>query len=198
VDGSSVGAVSSYTFSSVSANHTVSASFALNTFAVTASAGSGGVISPAGTSAVNYGGSQTVSLTPATGYHVASVSVDGSSIGAVSSYTFSNVSANHTISAIFALNTYAVSANAGSGGSISPAGISIVNYGGSRIFNIIPIAGFKITGVTVDGISVGAVNKYTFSNVKANHIVSATFTPSIGSFQSGVITLNSGGKTSSQ
>ena len=101
VDGTSVGAVTSYTFSNVTANHTIAATFAIDTFTVTASAGANGSISPSGTVTVNRGASQTFTITPATGYHVANVMVDGTSVGAVTSYTFSNVTANHTIAATF-------------------------------------------------------------------------------------------------
>jgi hypothetical protein len=51
---------------------------------------------------VSYGSSQAFTITPATGYSVAAVTVDGTSVGAVTSYTFSNVTANHTIAATFA------------------------------------------------------------------------------------------------
>jgi hypothetical protein len=50
---------------------------------------------------VNKGANQTFSITPATGYTIGSVTVDGASVGAVSSYTFSNVRKNHTIGASF-------------------------------------------------------------------------------------------------
>ena len=177
VDGVSVGAVTSYSFSSVTANHTIVATFAANTntYTITATNGSGGNISPAGLSAVNYGGSITFSIKPATGYKIAGVSVDGVSVGAVTSYAFSNVTANHTIVATFAINTYTVSASAGIGGTISPAGISVVNYGGSRKLSITPSHGYRVAVVTVDGRSVGAVTSYTFSKVNANHTISATF-----------------------
>ena len=54
---------------------------------------------------VDRGGSQTFTITPDTGYWIANVLVDGISVGAVSSYTFTNVMANHTITASFASNT---------------------------------------------------------------------------------------------
>jgi len=73
-----------------------------NIYTISASAGRGGAISPAGSSGVNYGGSKTFSITPATGYHVAGVKVDGRPVGTVTSYTFSNVTANHKIAASFA------------------------------------------------------------------------------------------------
>ena len=56
-----------------------------------------------GTSTVNYGGSQTFTITPNTGYSIASLTVDGSAVAVASSYTFSNVQATHTITATFAL-----------------------------------------------------------------------------------------------
>jgi hypothetical protein len=75
------------------------------TYTITASAGSHGSITPSGSVSVNYGASQTFNITPNSGYHVANVLMDGSSVGAVTSYTFTNVTANHTISASFAANT---------------------------------------------------------------------------------------------
>jgi serine protease len=102
VDNVSVGAVSSYTFSNVTANHTIHAEFAsVPTYKITASAGEGGTIDPSGEVIVNEGDSQTFSITAATGYEIDDVVVDGGSVGAVSSYTFSNVTADHTIHATF-------------------------------------------------------------------------------------------------
>src|SRR6266516_2854593 len=61
---------------------------------ITASAGANGSISPSGAVIVNYAASQTFTISPSTGYHVAGVLVDGSSVGVVTSYTFANVTAN--------------------------------------------------------------------------------------------------------
>ena len=55
--------------------------------------------------AVNYGADQAFTITPDACYHVADVLVDGVSVGAVTSYTFTNVTANHTIAASFAIDT---------------------------------------------------------------------------------------------
>jgi large repetitive protein len=71
-------------------------------YPITTSAGAHGTISPSGSTFVLNNGSQTFSITPATGYVVANVLVDGVSVGAVTGYTFSNVTASHTISATFA------------------------------------------------------------------------------------------------
>jgi outer membrane protein OmpA-like peptidoglycan-associated protein len=57
---------------------------------------------------VNYGASKDYSITPATGYHVVDVLVDGTSLGALSSYSFTKVKANHSISVSFALTVVVV------------------------------------------------------------------------------------------
>ena len=103
----------------MTANHTISASFAIDTYTITASAGSNGGISPSGATVVNRGANQSFTISPAPCYHVADVLVDGSSVGAVTSYTFNSVGANHTISASFAIDTYTLTASAGPNGSLA-------------------------------------------------------------------------------
>lgn len=68
---------------------------------IRASAGTNGTISPAGWTSVGEGGEQTFTITPDAGYAVAKVLVDGRSVGAVTSYTFRNVTQDHTIEAVF-------------------------------------------------------------------------------------------------
>lgn len=68
---------------------------------IRASAGVNGTISPVGWTSVGEGGEQTFTITPDAGYAVAKVLVDGRSVGAVSSYTFRNVTQDHTIEAVF-------------------------------------------------------------------------------------------------
>ncbi len=70
-------------------------------YTVTASAGSGGAIFPSGAVSVTSGGNQTFTIAPDAGYRISSVTVDGVNQGAIATYTFMNVTANHTISAVF-------------------------------------------------------------------------------------------------
>jgi len=104
------------------------------------------------------------------------VIVDGASVGAVASYTFTNVTAAHTISATFGLSSYTITASAGANGSISPSGPVSVASGSSQTFTISPAAGYRVQDVLVDSVSVGAVGSYTFANVTADHMISASFT----------------------
>ncbi len=178
VDGASMGAVTSYTIASVTADHTIRASFASDAYTINASAGANGSISPTGNVVINQGGNQTFAITPDAGYHVADVLVDGASVGVVASYTFSNVTGDHAISASFAadaVTTFTITASAGAHGSISPSGAVAVNPGADQSLNIAPDAGYHVADVLVDGGSVGAVTSYTFSNVTAAHTISASF-----------------------
>jgi|GEM_PF-4126340 len=101
VDGQSVGAVSSYTFENVIENHTISVTFAINVYKITATAGKGGSIAPKGVTEVAHGGSQAYTITTAKGYRIAAVLVDGKSVGVMATYTFENVGADHTIHVVF-------------------------------------------------------------------------------------------------
>lgn len=70
---------------------------------VTATAGSGGTISPDGTSSYNAGDTPTFVFTPECGYEVASVTVNGTLVANASSYTFSPLAGSATISVTFSL-----------------------------------------------------------------------------------------------
>ncbi|MFA5414772.1 MAG: PKD domain-containing protein, partial [Methanoregula sp.] len=175
VDGVSNGTISSYTFTNVVVNHTITASFAINTYTITASAGANGAISPAGVTTVNYGATPTYTITPDVGYHVVDVTVNGTSVGAVTSYVFPAVTTNKTIAATFAINTYTITASPGANGVISPAGVTTVNYGATPMYTITPNVGYHVVDVTVNGTSVGAVTSYVFPAVTTNKTIAATF-----------------------
>ncbi len=176
VDGIWLGAMSSYTFTNVSANHTITASFAPITHTITASAGSNGSVNPSGSLTVMEGTSQTFSFAPNPGYMVDTVLADGTAVPRTANYTFTNVMADHTISVSFkVLVSWTITASAGVNGSIFPGGAVSVPDGYNQTFTIDPDYGFGISNVVVDGLSKGALSSYTFTNVMARHAISATF-----------------------
>jgi len=146
-------------------------------YSITAAAGSNGQIAPSGTISVREGDSRDFTIIPDSGYDIADVRVDGQSVGALSTYTFSNVSSDHSIAATFVAQvvSYSITATAGSYGQIAPSGTISVTEGDSRDFMIIPDSGYAIADVRVDGQSVGALSSYTFSNVTADHSIVTTF-----------------------
>jgi hypothetical protein len=175
VDGVSAGARTSYTFYNVQTSHTISATFTLDVYTVTAAADVNGSITPSGAITVNNGDSQIYTIAPNQGYQVLSVIVDGVNKGAITNYTFTNITANHTINSYFKVTTYTITASAAAGGSVSPLGTATVNIGASQTYAITPTAGYHIMDVLIDGVSVGAVATYAFTNVTVNHTITATF-----------------------
>ncbi len=83
---------------SVKANYEV---IPVTEYTITSTTGANGSISPSGTVKVASGGSQTFTITPATGYEIDTLKVDGSAVSSVTSYTFNNVDKAHTIEATF-------------------------------------------------------------------------------------------------
>ncbi|MGC6456102.1 MAG: family 16 glycosylhydrolase [Coraliomargaritaceae bacterium] len=101
VDGISLGSVESYTFESVSANHSIEVVFKLESFSVVASAGKGGSIEPAGTTEVYRDGGQSYTISPQPGYRISRLLVDGEETTISSQFNFSQVRADRTIHAEF-------------------------------------------------------------------------------------------------
>ncbi len=86
---------------------------------------------------------------------------------------FTGSAATLTVPAGGALHT--ITAQAGTGGSISPSGSVSVVDGMSQTFEVTPDADYKIQSVTVDGADQGAISSYTFADVTGDHSISATF-----------------------
>ena len=68
-----------------------------------------------------------------------------------------------------------ISASADDGGAISPSGDTLALIGSDAVFEIIPDEGYSVQDVYVDGVSVGAVDSYVFSEVTVDHTIHATF-----------------------
>jgi len=174
VDGVSQGAVSSYTFTNVITSHTISANFAINQYTITATAGAHGSITPNGAINVNYGANQAFTITPATGYHILNVVVDGVSQGAVSSYTFTNVITSHTISANFAANQYTLIINIEGQGTTNPtAGTHTYNQGEIATITATPTTGYIFHHWTGD---TTGYNNPTTITMNSDKTITAVFT----------------------
>ena len=189
VDGESVGAVTSYTFTNVTANHTISASFAIDTYTITPTRRRqrldqpGHARRPSTTAA-----RRAFTITPATGYHVADVLVDGSSVGARTSYTFTNVTANHTISAT--LRDQHVHDHADGRAPTAPSARPLRRRSTTATTRSSPSPRTPATTSPTCSSTASRsapVTSYTFTDVTADHTISATFaidvftiTPSAG------------------
>src|SRR5690606_24065166 len=138
-----------YTTAPVTADCTVVANFAIDTFTVTPSAGEHGSIAPATPQTIEYGATASFTLTPETGYHIDGVggSCGGNLAGNV--YTTAPVTADCNAAATFAIYTFTVTPSAGEHGSIAPATPQTVEYDATTSFTLAPDAGYHVD--TVDG-----------------------------------------------
>ena len=181
VDGVVVTNVPVYTFTNVTAIHTIAVTFEeipANQFQIIANAGANGTITPNGIVNVISGNNQTFTITPSLGYHIDSVLVDEIYDAAATTsgtYTFSNVTANHTIRAVFAVNTYTITATAGLNGSVSPSGVTTYIYAANAAYTATPDNGYQIDSMFIDGVYTTPIATYLFQNITANHTIHYTF-----------------------
>ena len=169
------GSGTTWTSNPITANCAVTASFAINTYTVMATAGANGTITPP-TQTVNYGATASFTVTPNTGY-TASVTGDTCTVthGSGTTWTSNAITANCAVTASFAINTYTVTTTAGANGTITPPTQS-VNYGGTASFTVTPVTGYAAS-VTGDTCSVthGSGTTWTTDAITADCAVVATF-----------------------
>ena len=152
----------------ITADCSVSATFAINQYNVSASTGSGGSLSGSTPSPVikNYGETATFTFNADSGYHISGISgcggsftppayVAGTSGVTTHDLTTGAIAADCSVSATFAINQYTVSASAGAGGSLSEGTPSpaIKNYGETETFTFNANTGYHISGVSGCGAS---------------------------------------------
>ncbi len=182
IDGVSKGPITSYTFTDVNKNHTLTANFTLKSHVITAGTDTGGgTISPSGNTTVNCGSDQTFMIKPDSCYRIADVLTDGVSVlnavemnGDEARYTLRHITGNHTIKAVFAVKTYTVTAGAKGTCSITPSGTITAECGTDKTFAVAfdPLSVKK--EVVADGNSVGSPAEYVFRNISENHTIYAS------------------------
>jgi hypothetical protein len=118
-------------------------------YVITAHAEAGGSILPSGKIPVNPDDDQRFSVIAASGYHITDVRVNGSSIGAMPSHTFTGVAADHAITASFKINEYTATYNAGGNGMVNgvkTVSQTVVHGGAGPVVTLIPADGYHFAG----------------------------------------------------
>ncbi|MFR1196552.1 MAG: S8 family serine peptidase [Oscillospiraceae bacterium] len=151
-----------------------------NYVAVTASAGEGGAIDPAGQTLVKKGTSKTFTVTPAQGYEIANVTVDGTDLGPISYYTFQRVGVDHTISATFQKaqqsgDTVTLTTTASDGGTVAPAGQTTYVSGQAVDVTFTPDQGYQLASVKVNGRTASVTGNVLTLTMDQSYAVSAVF-----------------------
>ena len=151
-----------------------------NYVSVTATAGEGGTITPAGQTLVKKGTSKTFDIAPAQGYEIVNVNVDGTDLGPISYYTFQRVGVDHTISATFQKaqpsgDTVTLTTTANEGGTVAPAGQTRYAPGASAEITFTPDPGYQLASVKVNGRTVDVTDGAYTLVMDQSYAVSAAF-----------------------
>jgi|GEM_PF-1307641 len=178
----------SYTFNNVQDDHSIYAEFAIDTFTLSYFPDDNSIIEGEQVQTIEYGSDgEKVTTIPDTGYHF----VEWSDGQTENPRQDKNITKNISVTAVIekdsakTTNTtpsiegketyYIISSLAGDNGSITPTGVNKVDENSNLSFNIVPDNHYDILDVIVDGTSIGPVTTYTFSNIQADHTISATF-----------------------
>ena len=175
-NGSTLSSSNPYMLSNITANHVVKANFS-NTCTLTTSVNSseGGSITCSPTAAngvYNYGTQVQLTATPNTGYQFTGWMVDGSSAGSTNPYAIT-MNADHNVVANFALQSFQITVNAGTGGTTTGSGT--FNYGASCTVTATANTGYVFSGWYENNSLVSPNASYTFT-VTSARTLEANFT----------------------
>jgi RHS repeat-associated protein len=153
----------------VTADKTLSATFAINTYTLAFTAGNNGTITGNASQTINHGANSTsVIATPNTGYHF----VSWSDANTNPTRTINNVTADKTLSATFAINTYTLAFTAGNNGNITGNASQTINHGAnSTSVTATPSTGYHFVSWNDGNTNATRV----FTNITADKALSATF-----------------------
>ncbi len=162
---------STYTTGPITGACTVTATFSLNSYTVTSTAGTGGGISPT-TRTVNHGATTTFTLTPDSGYFIASATGCGGSLSG-HIYITGAITGNCNVAASFSLQQteYMIAVFA------EPAEAGVVQGGGAYSANqnvtvrAAAHTGWVFQHWTEDGVVVSRKASYTFSVTRDRTLV---------------------------
>ena len=180
VDGVEVENKSAYTFNNVNGTHTISVEFVYvpKIFTISVIYGLGGKINPEKTFKVIEGTDEIVTVIPDNKYEVEEFLVDDEVATLTNNtYTFTNISDNHSISAKFKYvpSYYTITSSCNEGGSIDRIGEhSFIEYSNIE-YKFTPNKKYKVKNVIVDNVSYGSIESYTFSDLSDNHTLSVEF-----------------------
>jgi hypothetical protein len=147
--------------------------FTIDRWTITASAGTGGSITPDGAVYLVEGANQHFSIAAATGYHVLTLTVDGGAVTPDTSYTFNSVTTGHTIAATFSADQYPLAVNTVGGGTVTKVpDLASYPYGSSVQLGAVPVDGWAFVGWSGDTTS--SVDSVTLI-ISGSRTVTATF-----------------------
>jgi parallel beta-helix repeat protein len=191
INNESVGAVETYTFTHIEQDCTIEVTFekkysapsapsAPIYYTISTFSGLGGSIEPGGDITVLQGEDQSLNIIPGVGFIISDVLIDNVSVGVTPEYTFENIVQDHTISASFTREQFIITSSASDGGTISPLGETVADWGENKCFVITANDGYLISELMIDNTLLENFNptktyNYTFNDIRANHTIEVSF-----------------------
>ncbi|OPX42039.1 hypothetical protein CLHUN_40980 [Ruminiclostridium hungatei] len=191
-----------YPLDNINDNHTVNVTFAIKTYEVVFTFNSYGTIkddlfnniNSGGKITANEGTSPSFTANANENYHISSVIIDDEQTDGIFdnaqtsySHTFTNISANHSVTVMFSINIYSIKVSCTENGSVTggsqTGSTQYVSHGESLALTLTPETGYDVKEVLLDGMPVdeytlladGVSYSYIISSVAADHNVSVTF-----------------------
>jgi len=165
-------------FTAIDADHEVYATFAEFVYTISGIVGEHGTVNGATTinEQLSYGSNYTLTITPDENYQVADVVIDGISMGAITSYEFINVTADHNVVVTFEATMYTLTASTNIAScTITPA-TTTVQAGSDVIYTVTPATGYHLVSVTANGVEIIVPgNTFTIEDVQGDIEIYAIF-----------------------
>lgn len=159
---------------------TAACSASLQSYSVTFASGGNGTLTGTVNQTVNYNASATaVTAVPTPGYHFVNWTGTGGFVTTTSNpLTVANVTSAKTITANFAINTFAVNFTSGGNGTLTGTVNQTINYNASATaITSVPATGYHFVNWTgTGGFVTSTANPLTVTNVTAAQTITANFT----------------------
>ena len=139
-----------------------------------------GTITPSGNVTVSDGAAQTFTITPGACRTIVDVLADGVSVLSSvtnNTYTFYNVTADHTFQVTYSTPSFNLTASTNGHGSVNPTNTTL-QCGNSITYTFTPNPGYMVEYVTDNTMDVTSSvnnNTYTLTNVTADHDIYVSF-----------------------
>ncbi|MBK8050726.1 MAG: Ig-like domain repeat protein [Anaerolineales bacterium] len=153
----------------------ITATFTLKTYVITPDPGANGTITLSTPQTVNYGNDKTFTIAATPHYHILDVAADGVSVGAVTAYTFTNVTANHIITAAFAIDTHTltvIKTGAGAGAILQEPAGAVFDFGTVVTLTATTVPTSTFTGWSGD--ATGTTNPLPIT-IDGDKVITGTF-----------------------
>ena len=173
INGTSIGKVDNYTFTNVCSNQSISVAFEKIKLSLNVICGENGTCDKDGITTLDYGANIDINISSNENYTIECIKVNGNNVTTTTTLSLTNIIENTRVEIFFKQIVFLITSECSENGSITNS--SLVNLGDNKVFDISPNEGYKVKDVKIDGVSVGAINYYTFTNVNQNHSIVVEF-----------------------